>query len=505
MEESGRQVALHSRNDLLHFDSFPTRPSHGDRLLRIFTNIHPERERVWVTTDNFGALAGQFADRVGLHQKPGALAACGAVTTRIAARLGLPLKDRPPYDRFMLKIHHAMKEDAAFQQTCRKDRWEFPSGSTWIVFTDGTSHACLSGQYALEQTFTVRRGSLAFPEIAPIAVLEKLAGRPLSRVPRRADTPVGPESNVVFSRQRASRRWRRRRLLRLEQRVEFRAIRLLFGIEPNRLADLCNGAFEVSFCTECRAESLMRPGLVRPRPDRRTQKRDDSVLVAPVPQQGHEVRHGGRVAGFNLEGFPVGGDGSIRIAPDREQVAEDLRLASVTRAACDRIPRRGDGLIDRLQPLFAPLSTQEDCAQAPDVPRLPGSHLDERVKRGDRVLGSSHLIEQVAQVMGRLRSQRPRGGVVTHRFFSPRRQLREDLGQVVVDPDVARVALRGRLEQGDRRRPITGQSERSSELKDAGGRELGDLPILRQGPQGCALTLNVRAARPTMRRGSRLR
>ena len=43
IEESGRQVAVHSRNDLLHFDSFPTRPSHGDRLLRIFTNIHPER------------------------------------------------------------------------------------------------------------------------------------------------------------------------------------------------------------------------------------------------------------------------------------------------------------------------------------------------------------------------------------------------------------------------------------------------------------------------------
>jgi hypothetical protein len=181
MEESGRQVALHSRNDLLHFDSFPTRPSHGDRLLRIFTNIHPERERVWVTTDNFHALAGQFADRVGLHRKPTAMAVCGAVTTRIAAKLGLPFTDRPPYDSFMLKIHHAMKEDAGFQQTCRKDRWGFPSGSTWIVFTDGASHACLSGQYALEQTFTVRRSSLVFPEIAPIAVLEKLAGRPLSR------------------------------------------------------------------------------------------------------------------------------------------------------------------------------------------------------------------------------------------------------------------------------------------------------------------------------------
>jgi hypothetical protein len=181
IEESGRRAALHSRNDLLHFDSFPTRPSHGDRLLRIFTNIHPERPRVWITTDHFDVLAGQFAERIGLHRQPGALESCKHWTVRAAARLGLPVVDRPPYDRFMLRIHHAMKEDAGFQQSCRKDRWEFPAGSTWIVFTDSASHACLSGQYLLEQTFIVRRSSLVFPEKAPIAILERLAGYPLAR------------------------------------------------------------------------------------------------------------------------------------------------------------------------------------------------------------------------------------------------------------------------------------------------------------------------------------
>ena len=64
----------------------------------------------------------------------------------------------------MLKIHHAMKEDAGFQENCRKDRWEFPAGSTWIVFTDGASHACLSGQYALEQTFIIRRRAWRAPK-----------------------------------------------------------------------------------------------------------------------------------------------------------------------------------------------------------------------------------------------------------------------------------------------------------------------------------------------------
>ena len=181
IEESGRQVSLHSRNDLLHFDNFPTRPSHGDRLLRIFTNIHPDRARIWLTADHFESLASQFAERVGLHQKPGAFDQWKGATLRAAATLGLPVVDRPPYDRFMLKIHHAMKEDANFQKTCRKDRWEFPAGSTWIVFTDSASHACLSGQFALEQTFIIRRASLAAPDKAPIAILEKLAGYPLAR------------------------------------------------------------------------------------------------------------------------------------------------------------------------------------------------------------------------------------------------------------------------------------------------------------------------------------
>jgi hypothetical protein len=181
IEEAGRRASLHSRNDLLHFDNFPTRPSHGDRLLRIFTNINPERPRVWVTTDHFEALADKFADRIGLYKRPTVWDACKGLTIKAAATMGLPVIDRPAYDSFMLKFHHAMKEDSSFQETCRKDRWEFPAGSTWIVFTDGASHACLSGQYMLEQTFIVRRSSLANPNKAPISILEKLAGYPLAK------------------------------------------------------------------------------------------------------------------------------------------------------------------------------------------------------------------------------------------------------------------------------------------------------------------------------------
>jgi hypothetical protein len=74
-----------------------------------------------------------------------------------------------------------MKEDAALQQTCRKDRWEFPARSTGIVFTDSVRHACPSGQDMMERTSIVRRSSLACLEKAAIAIQEKLAVHPLAR------------------------------------------------------------------------------------------------------------------------------------------------------------------------------------------------------------------------------------------------------------------------------------------------------------------------------------
>jgi hypothetical protein len=180
-EEQGRRISHRSRNDLIHVDSFPSRPSHGDRLLRIFTNIHPERARVWVTSDNFETLAHAHARAAGMPPAPDDLLAnVRRRTVRTLAGLGLPVVDRPEYDRFMLRLHNYMKESPTFMQTCRKDLWHFPPGSSWMVFTDAASHSCISGQYALEQTFIVRRACLLFPERAPIAVLERMTGFPLA-------------------------------------------------------------------------------------------------------------------------------------------------------------------------------------------------------------------------------------------------------------------------------------------------------------------------------------
>ncbi len=180
-EEEGRGLPLHKRNDLLHVDAFPSRPTRGGRILRVFTNLHATKPRVWVTTDRFPALAERFAADAGLpriaNNGPSRMSRRMIRLLRLA---GLHLLERSAYDRFMLRFHDYLKENAAFQSQCEKTRLEFPPMSTWLVCTDGVPHAVLSGQFALEQTYIVPPDALVAAPFAPIRVLEKLCGRALS-------------------------------------------------------------------------------------------------------------------------------------------------------------------------------------------------------------------------------------------------------------------------------------------------------------------------------------
>jgi hypothetical protein len=178
IEENGRDLPLHKRNDLLHVDAFPSRPTHGARILRVFTNLHPEKVRVWNVGEEFAALAEKMADDAGLPAF--AKHAGSPVIVRVLRAFGAPLPDRSAYDRFMLHFHDYLKENTRFQADSAKTRIEFPPLSTWLVFTDGVPHAVLSGQHALEQTFIVAKAGLVSPENSPIAILERLSGRPLT-------------------------------------------------------------------------------------------------------------------------------------------------------------------------------------------------------------------------------------------------------------------------------------------------------------------------------------
>ena len=179
LEEEGRDLPLHKRNDLLHVDAFPSRPTRGGRILRIFTNVNPLKERVWVVGDRFPRLASQLAPSAGLSRF--AKASAWSSLKRNLGRAGLPIPDRAPYDEFMLHFHDWLKENTEFQQSSEnKERIVFPPMATWLVFTDGVPHSALSGQFAMEQTFIVPVDALVSPEVAPLRVLEKLAGAAMS-------------------------------------------------------------------------------------------------------------------------------------------------------------------------------------------------------------------------------------------------------------------------------------------------------------------------------------
>ncbi len=177
-EEERRGLPLHKRNDLLHVDAFPSRPTRGGRILRVFTNLNPAKPRVWNTTEKFEVLASRYAEDAGLER----IAEDSWLSRTVqdwGDKLGFRGMGRTPYDMFMLGFHDYLKENAEFQKDCPKVRLEFPPLSTWLVFTDGVAHAAMSGQYAIEQTFLIAPQALVSPEQAPYRILEAIAGRPL--------------------------------------------------------------------------------------------------------------------------------------------------------------------------------------------------------------------------------------------------------------------------------------------------------------------------------------
>jgi len=182
-EEAGRDLALRKRNDLLHTDAFPTRPTQGDRILRFFNNINPAKTRNWMTTETFDVLVEKM--RAGKLKGGGSVPLPSSMAMpalkRALATFGVgalvPSLKRSPYDEFMVRFHNYLKENSSFQKNCPKQHWEFPSGSSGMAYTDMVSHAVLSGQFALEQTLIVARQVIVTPEKSPHGILSRLVTR----------------------------------------------------------------------------------------------------------------------------------------------------------------------------------------------------------------------------------------------------------------------------------------------------------------------------------------
>jgi len=167
-----RQASWRKDDSRLHVDAFPSRPLAGTRILRVFVNIHPGGEpRVWRVGEPFERVAEQFLPRL-RAPFPG----LAPILKALKITKGL----RTPYDHYMLGLHDAMKADLTYQQRCAQKTMPFSPGSAWICYSDQTSHAVMSGQFMMEQTYFLAKEAMMFPKKSPQSILERHLGTSLT-------------------------------------------------------------------------------------------------------------------------------------------------------------------------------------------------------------------------------------------------------------------------------------------------------------------------------------
>ena len=189
IEEKGRNLKPHASNELVHVDAGAYGATNGDRILRFFVNVNPDRDRIWATKGNFQDMIERHGRQAGLLDGGGRLRlriekrGGDRVVSALVAGLARfnPLAtvlDTSPYDRAMRRLHNYMKDDPGFRADMEGYREvRFPPLSAWMVFTDGVSHASLEGQFALVTTMIVRRARMRWPERASFnALLARLPG-----------------------------------------------------------------------------------------------------------------------------------------------------------------------------------------------------------------------------------------------------------------------------------------------------------------------------------------
>jgi hypothetical protein len=169
-EIAGRTTSWRHDDTRLHVDAFPSRPMQGLRILRVFTNVHPQMPRLWRVGEAFEQAATRLLPGI-KPPTPGA--------SSLLSWLRIVKGRRTEYDHYMLGIHDRMKADQDYQLNVPQTQLEIPPGTTWACYTDSVSHAAIAGQFAFEQTFHLPVSAMKNPERSPLRVLERLQGRNL--------------------------------------------------------------------------------------------------------------------------------------------------------------------------------------------------------------------------------------------------------------------------------------------------------------------------------------
>jgi hypothetical protein len=171
VEIVGREYSSLKDDKRLHIDAFPSTPTLGRRILRLFCNINPSEEpRLWHIGEAFEQHAARFLPRIA---RPSASKAW------LLAMIGATRGRRSAYDQLMLGLHDASKRDQVFQANADYETVRFPAGSSWLCFTDQVVHAALAGQYALEHTFYLPIEAMAEPDRSPLRTLARMSRRKL--------------------------------------------------------------------------------------------------------------------------------------------------------------------------------------------------------------------------------------------------------------------------------------------------------------------------------------
>lgn len=166
-----RAQSVRADDQRMHVDAFPSRPSYGERLLRVFTNLNPHGvPRVWRVGEDFETIARRFLPQAKPY-RPWQAKLLNAVHATKSLR--------SEYDHLMLQLHDLMKFDEQYQKNGTQVTVPFPPGSVWVCFSDQATHAVMSGQFMMEQTLYLPPGKEVDPQASPLAILTRLVGRPL--------------------------------------------------------------------------------------------------------------------------------------------------------------------------------------------------------------------------------------------------------------------------------------------------------------------------------------
>ena len=181
-EERNRDIPIRARSDRIHLAAGTYGAARGDLILRFLTNLD-DKARVWRCKGTVSDLVEIYGDAAGLRRddellQDGLLNRVGSGMVRGLSRVfpKLATLERSAYDQAMRHMHNYMKESDAFHDDPEgMVEIRFPPKSCWLVFADMAGYSCLSGEFAMINTFMVPRRNFRHPEFTPWEVLSRFA------------------------------------------------------------------------------------------------------------------------------------------------------------------------------------------------------------------------------------------------------------------------------------------------------------------------------------------